>query len=376
MRIIQNRQPHIEETIYVTHLREKEILNKLKEKYSTQIQEKMNFLSVNSLINNKILSSYHFVLDENLDPIIVGDNLFGVVYLLYDHATLRKFAIKIYYSTTIDDQETKLRFKHEHSLTYYVNQDERVDLHNTGLVNILGGTESFRDSNAYKSLKSYFADNRINVSNYAIIMDYYDFTLKDVLELKTGLYCVRKKDLYENINIEIETLSEIETLCDRPMAHESELKKNISKIINENDEVFNKICSCISQWNGYDILSCLDFNTRFKTIAGFLLEIAKGIKTLHLCGFYHLDLKPGNIFVDKRGNCVIGNFEFLDMLGKNKKTSDIATIPSLLPLGTKHYRSPEQKDFYDICDVKIECLSETKYRLTSLDPKFFNTIVE
>jgi len=231
MRIIQNRQPHIEETIYVTHLREKEILNKLKEKYSTQIQEKMNFLSVNSLINNKILSSYHFVLDENLDPIIVGDNLFGVVYLLYDHATLRKFAIKIYYSTTIDDQETKLRFKHEHSLTYYVNQDERVDLHNTGLVNILGGTESFRDSNAYKSLKSYFADNRINVSNYAIIMDYYDFTLKDVLELKTGLYCVRKKDLYENINIEIETLSEIETLCDRPMAHESELKKNISKII-------------------------------------------------------------------------------------------------------------------------------------------------
>ena len=410
MPIKQQRKSHVSETqIRVSQLvvkldsnkikdNEKEIISKIKKKYKEQIKEiKMDSFSVDAQEQGVVIdkdkdkdkdkaiakgSSYHFVLDENFEPIKVGDGSFGIVYLLYDHATSHNFAIKIFYSTVKEgdssiklddlDQEAKLRFEHEVSSTYIINQHDDIDITNTGLVTISGGTELFRNSNAYKALNSYFDDNRIKVSNYAIIMKYYDFTLKDILELNTGLYCVRKKD-FSKLDI---MNSEIENLCDRPETCESDLKKNISKIIKESDKNFNKICSYISQWNGYDILSRLGFEDRFEVIASFLLEIAKGINTLHLLGLYHLDLKPGNIFVDKKGNSCVGDFGFLKMTDKIKTTSVATAVQSLLPLGTRHFRSPEQKDYFDICDVSIECLSDNTYKLTAIDPKFFNTIVE
>jgi hypothetical protein len=47
-----------------------------------------------------------------------------------------------------------------------------------------------------------------------------------------------------------------------------------------------------------------------------------------------------------------------------------------LPLGTRHYRSPEQKDYFDICDVDIQVDSENhKVELISTDPKLRDSII-
>src|SRR5262249_53304617 len=51
-----------------------------------------------------------------------------------------------------------------------------------GIVNIVGGTDKFQSFEAYKNLSAFFKTQRTQISNYALVMEKYDCTLKDLLE--------------------------------------------------------------------------------------------------------------------------------------------------------------------------------------------------
>ncbi len=124
----------------------------------------------------------------------------------------------------------------------------------------------------------------------------------------------------------------------------------------------------------------MKFNDRIATIVPYLIKIATGLNVLYAAKLSHLDLKPANIFVKKtRGfEVVIGDLGFLKS-EKEAEGTKMSSVQDYLPLGTRHYRSPEQKDYFDICNVEIRQDtddSENIYSLVVRDPKFRDTIIE
>jgi len=72
---------------------------------------------------------------------------------------------------------------------------------------------------------------------------------------------------------------------------------------------------------------------------------------------------------------VIGDLGFL--MVPEMMDSGISNIKEILPLGTRHYRSPEQKDYFDLCDVEIRYIEEDdSVILVIKDPKFKDSIIE
>ena len=50
----------------------------------------------------------------------------------------------------------------------------------TGIIEVISGTEKFKDSKAYTTLKPYFDSFQVDVSDYALVMPLYRETLKDL----------------------------------------------------------------------------------------------------------------------------------------------------------------------------------------------------
>ncbi|GAA6616516.1 protein kinase domain-containing protein [Scytonema sp. NUACC26] len=126
----------------------------------------------------------------------------------------------------------------------------------------------------------------------------------------------------------------------------------------------------------------MTFEDRIATILPYLLDIAQGLETIHKADLYHLDLKPANIFVKADGlevKSVIGDLGFL-YTGEQLKFEALPVANLQLPLGTRHYRSPEQKDYFDICDVEVEVSDRNgdncDVKLITYDPKLRDTIIE
>jgi serine/threonine protein kinase len=128
---------------------------------------------------------------------------------------------------------------------------------------------------------------------------------------------------------------------------------------------------------GYGILHELQFNDRIRAILPFIYNIADGLSIMHEAGYVHLDLKPANIFWRRVGRdgfeAAIGDLGYIKSVDKDPPvTSDLYAA-----LGTLHYRSPEQKDFKDFCEVDILPSAEPEeIQLTTNDPKFMGSIVE
>lgn len=68
----------------------------------------------------------------------------------------------------------------------------------TGVIEILGGTERFRSSKAFEALQSYFEESQIMISDYAIVMQLYKYTLKDLLEGGVRQYKLQLPPDYEH----------------------------------------------------------------------------------------------------------------------------------------------------------------------------------
>jgi len=222
------------------------------------------------------------------------------------------------------------------------------------------------------SLCRYFSESKLNISNYAIVMDVFDYTLKELLETGIGTYTIRRSSamkLFPKIPWSLEPL--IGSLSLKKEDIESEID-SIEEIDDDKKKI--ELKKLISECNGYDILMNYDFETRFKTILTYAFPIAEGLRALNYTDNYHLDLKPANIFVRKKSKTietVIGDFGFLHP--SEIRATSIATVHNLLPLGTRHYRSHEQRDYFDICDVEVSSYDKC---IVARDPKFQKSIIE
>lgn len=133
-------------------------------------------------------------------------------------------------------------------------------------------------------------------------------------------------------------------------------------------------------WNptGYEILAEQSFDDRISTRMPYLRRVAGGLCALHAARLTHLDIKSANIFVNEAGNeidVVLGD------LGTTVTTPVINGTqtmrpPQDRPLGTRHYRSPEQKDYFDVAYVRVEPDGQGEATLIVNDPKFMDSIIE
>ena len=128
---------------------------------------------------------------------------------------------------------------------------------------------------------------------------------------------------------------------------------------------------------GYGILRDLQFKDRIRAILPFIYNIADGLSIMHEAGYVHLDLKPANIFWRPVGTdrfeAAIGDLGYI----RSPDNDPPVTSAPYAALGTLHYRSPEQKDFKDFCEVDIwPSDNPEEIQLTTNDPKFMGTIAE
>ncbi|MBF0231597.1 MAG: hypothetical protein HQK65_00980 [Desulfamplus sp.] len=376
-------------------------------------------------IGQNTIHTYYFDVNKNGEPTKLGDGTYSVVYkirsedkrefavkLLYSHRTYSKIEINTTESTQQSSEESSKnitqdinttkstplsRFEFEMHCAENIRQiledldhDQRFDDH---LVGIIGGTSKFRSSGAYKYLENFFQTHCIDVSDFALVMPLFDTTLKDILEgsvIRERRYRLAGNSL-KNITKDEQKILESKIFCSP-----NELKEKAAGLNLKVDD------SDISTISGYDIFKAVNYKRRISIMLPFLSDISKGLKVLHLAGLCHYDLKPANIFVKILNkaeiSAAIGDLGFINV--KNELSISVINIQDDLPLGTRHYRSPEQKDYFDICELNIthekgadekgvdekgadekgvdeKGADEDIYlSLTVEDPKFFESIIE
>ena len=380
-------------------------------------------------------SRYFFTLNEDNKPIKLGDGTFGVIFCVHstDKVTTgkdnqsttqpnKKYAIKIFYKMNKNgdddlDEEAQTRFAYESTFVSQVfaklQAIKKDKYHSDSLLQNVAKTKDFmkkskedkngkdskqnetetktddpleestEDKNGKDSkqnetetktdgpLEEYFSGLNLDLSSYAIVMDQYDYTLKELLESGIGTYTIRRSSAMKLLP---KIPWALESLIGALSFDEQDIKNRIDTIEELKKDQKEKLKDLISECNGYDVLLNCDFKTRFKTILTFAFPIAEGLRALDYSENYHLDLKPANIFVKKSSQTiktVIGDFGFLKP--STIKATSIATVHNLLPLGTRHYRSHEQRDYFDICDVEISSKNQS---IISRDPKFQKSIIE
>ena len=105
-------------------------------------------------------------------------------------------------------------------------------------------------------------------------------------------------------------------------------------------------------------------------------QVATGLRALHAAKLFHHDIKPANVMLRSKGDDVevaLGDFGFLEVLPAGRGSGYVAALPP----GTRHYRSPEQKDFFDVCEVRVT-VPDGGQRLVlhTVDMKFRDTLME
>lgn len=291
------------------------------------------------------------------------------------------------------------RFKKESQATRIIKKSKRQKGLNPtdigGTVQILGGTQKFKESSAYQNLKDFFVQSKISISNYALVMAEYEYSLKDLLEKGPS-----DKKQY---GIESAVLNEVFTNnppkeLERFFPRKEDLEKEIGKFASKQNQPSSEhpqrqqLVNAIIEMVGYELLKVMDFRQRIQTAIPFLRYIATGIEQLHQVEesmdgpLFHLDIKPANIFVRKdRADgmiCALGDLGYLPPSSKTPIV-EISRVQKIdeLPLGTLHYRSPEQKEYFDIANVEVEVnkngeSGKAKVCLKTRDPKFKGSFIE
>ncbi len=127
----------------------------------------------------------------------------------------------------------------------------------------------------------------------------------------------------------------------------------------------------------------MTFEDRIRTALPFLRDIVVGLSRLHRVSYqhggplFHLDIKPANVYVrrdDAKGIvCALGDLGFLPPELAFDRTMD--TSVDDLPLGTLHFRSPEQKEHFDVANVEAHVEGDAVF-LDVRDPKFAGSFIE
>ena len=286
---------------------------------------------------------YEFVIEDD-KPIKLGDGTFGCVFQVRGRD--QNAALKIFYES--DDEFILNSQKLEMSIgselrRYYVHDNSVSASINTYLVAPIASLNNFKETAAYKELCDYFESLSFEISCRAIVMDFYPMSLKDLLERGW------------------------------PMA------KAVGDKVAPNDEagdagVGRGAGGQFGDRSGYSLLRDLDFSKREACILPIAEDVAEALSILHRPNFHHQDIKPANVLVRQLGDYLrvaVADLGFIDSGSRQVHGS----IWQSRALGTRHYRSPEQTDFFDVCEVDI---SEDggQYRLTTHDPKFMDTFSE
>ncbi len=307
--------------------------------------------------------TFYFTRDEMGELRKLGDGSYGVVYQGHDDEN-NIYAIKILYERYENSSEKSIaqaRFKAEIQSSKDIRTNLGYPNQIIGVINNLAGTKQFKQSPAYRTLQAKY--KVLGLSNYALVMEKFDGTLEDYLEQGIGKYAIQHS---ENIRY---------TYLERKVFNSSQqaVAEIDKEVKSEREKIYLK--QKIYELTGYDLLRRMDFKERIANILPYLQDIAQGLNTLHKASYLHLDLKPANIFIRGFGKdvqAVIGDLGFLEQ-GKLDPKLLLGNY-EVLPLGTRHFQSPEQKEVFDIANVEIS--DDPDRKLIIKDPKFRDSIIE
>ena len=250
----------------------------------------------------------------------------------------------------------------------------------SGTVDIIGSTQRFQSYPAYEQLKPELDDMGISVSDYALVMDKYQCSLKDLLESGPGpahwiapavlADVFGKGDVPTALTVTTPVRGDLEREVDAQHGLAPEARQRLREGIEAPPA-------------GYELLKRMTFEDRIRTALPFLRDIVVGLSRLHRVSYgnggplFHLDIKPANIYIrhdDTKGIvCALGDLGFLPAEPQLDRTTD--TTIDELPLGTLHFRSPEQKEHFDVANVEIDVRDNAVF-LEIRDPKFSGSFIE
>lgn len=321
--------------------------------------------------NDKIINELQ-ELEDSYDSIM--DFMFALRKLELDEMQFRFLAEQCQQAT---DSSVKSRYEYERESADTIIRTLREANFSesfTGVIEIEAGTTEFRLSNAYLRLNNKFSEAQINISDYAIVMPLYKYTLKDLLERRTGNYNIHSSMIREFVSRTGYPITQLQSLANRIFPDREKLIEEINSTL-EFNKIREELLKNIHELNGYDLLRAMSYKERISTMLPYLMHMSQGLMALHLAGKFHYDLKPANIFVREAGGqvqSVIGDLGFFMVQEQQARATHDTRVRDALPLGTRHFRSPEQKDYFDICDVEIDEAGDLNIR----DPKFEDTIIE
>ncbi len=281
-------------------------------------------------------------------PVKLGDGTFGCVY--HVRGVNKNYALKIFFVTAEEfiEESQKLEMSIGSALrNCYIDKHEIASAIDQYLVVPVFRVDNFTKTKAYDSLKEHFSLLSLDLSDKAIVMDFYPMSLKDLLERG-----------WPAAPTHLETQGD-----DDPDDQQSEQPAG------------RGAGGSFGERPGYSILRSLSQSERENCILPFIQDIAEGLSILHQPGYRHQDIKPANVLVRRVGKelrAAISDLGFIDS-GRFQAHGSIAQYR---PIGTRHYRSPEQTDSYDICEVDIKPGEGNEYVLTTKDPKFAKTFSE
>ena len=286
-----------------------------------------------------------FVLNDNGEPVKLGDGTFGCVFHVREKAS-RNFAIKIFYENKDyfiqKSQEQEMEIG-DRLRKFYKDESDSVPTVDRYLVVPQATVKNFKQSTAYKNLEPYFEKLSFKISRNAILMNLYPMSLKDLLEKGW------------------------------PESRGSSRGPKTSD--NADEPIGRGAGGTFGERSGYSILRSLSQAEREKCILPFIVDIAEALSLLHAPGFRHQDIKPANVLVRQVGpniEAAIADLGFID----TGIWQAHGSLQQNQPLGTRHYRSPEQTDYFDICEVNVAKHESGGYELETKDPKFTNTFSE
>jgi serine/threonine protein kinase len=274
------------------------------------------------------------------------------------------------------------RFIRESRVSGIIRDDQRNRDRPTqvsGTVDIIGSTQRFRSYPAYEHLKGEFDRMGVSVSDFALVMDKYQFSMKDLLERGPGdayriapsvLDDVFGKNPVPDALAAVAPAADLECLADEQTTCSDEQRRRLREGIE------------VAPF-GYELLKRMTFEDRIRAALPFLRDIVVGLSRLHHVSYpnggplFHLDIKPANIYIlhdDAKGIvCALGDLGFLPPEPHLDRTMDTAVDD--LPLGTLHFRSPEQKEHFDVANVEVHVRGNDVF-LDIRDPKFSGSFIE
>ena len=145
---------------------------------------------------------------------------------------------------------------------------------------------------------------------------------------------------------------------------------NIHDVFEENGTAYY-----VMEYHDGGSLSSLDLPLSVEQASGYIRQIASALSVLHENKTMHLDIKPSNVLLDKKGNAVLIDF------GVSKHYDQAGHQTSSTPVGISHGYAPGEQYQQNVLSFSpatdIYALGATFYKLlTGLTPPHQNEVAE